>query len=110
MDQWHAGPFCGADGSEVPFLALYRRVEQRAAVACTLQCDDHCLRRHVVQVTQTETERPIDLAADLQPERLRIEPGHLKMIAHVKARIRHDDAADERGERRFAVERVRSMD
>ena len=40
----------------------------------------------------------------------RVERGNLEMIAHVKAGAWHHDAADQRRDRGFAVERMRSMD
>ena len=36
--------------------------------------------------------------------------GNLKVVSDVEARVRHDDAADERRNRRLAVERMRPMD
>ena len=108
--QRHACPLRCADGAEVPFLALDRWVEQGAAVAGALEGDDERLRPQGVEVMQAEAQRPFDEAANGEPEGGRVEVGDLEVIADVEVGIGHDHAADQGGDRRLAIERMRPMD
>lgn len=91
-------------------LALGRRLEQRPSVAGAFEGDDQRLGPHVVQVAQAEAQGAIDQPVDCEPKGRRFEVGDLEVVANVKARIRHDDAAEECRQRGFAVERVRAVD
>ena len=68
LDQRHAGPLRGADGAQAPLLAFGGPIEQRAAVAGALERDDQRLRSHVLEIADREAQRPLDEAADRQPE------------------------------------------
>src|ERR1019366_134611 len=105
FNQWPPRPLRRANRPQIPLLAFDGRLEQRAAVTGALQGDDERLGRHVVEVTQAEAEGPLHEAANREPEGGRFEVWHVKVITEVEARVRHDDAADEGGNRRLAVER-----
>ena len=52
----------------------------------------------------------LNQAANLEPEGARVEVGDLEVIADIEAGSWHDHAADQRRNRRLAVERMRTMD
>jgi hypothetical protein len=63
-----------------------------------------------MEVAEREAEGPIDRAGHLQADGRRIQIGDLEMVTHVEAGIWHHDAARERRNGGFAVERMRSVD
>lgn len=52
---------------------------------------------------------PSHQAADAKSIGLWIESRHVKVIAKIEARVRHDDAADQRRNRRLAIQRMRAV-
>src|SRR6185503_294573 len=69
LDERHPGPFSRADGAHSPLLSFGGTIEQRAAVAGTLQRHDLSFRSHVLEIADCETLRPLDEAADREPKR-----------------------------------------
>src|SRR5918911_178195 len=110
LGERNPGPLRRADRAQVPFLALDRRLEQRSAITGALEGDDLRLGGHPAEVSEAQAERALDEAADAQAPAGWIERRDLEVVAHVEVRTRHDDPADQRGDRGLAVERVRPMD
>src|SRR6266545_7919269 len=104
--QRHAGPFRRTDGTETPCLARDRRVEERPSVAGAFQRDDQRVGPHLVEIAHAQAQWPLHEAANRERYVRRVDRGNLEMVAHVKAGVWHHHAADQRRNRRFAVERM----
>lgn len=107
--QRHAGPFRSADRTKVPLLTGNRWIEAAATVPGALEGYDTRLGGQPPQIVDAEVERSIGETPDREPKACSVEARNPKVIADVKARVGHDHA-QQRGDRRFAVERMRAMD
>src|SRR4029077_15535805 len=109
LHERHASPFGRADGAEAPLLPGDFRLELRAAIACTFKRDHARVRAHVGEIAQAEGERTVHQPAHTQAPDGGIEIWNLKMVAYIKAGVRHHDPADEGGKGRLAIQRMRTM-
>lgn len=99
-------PFRRADGTETPLLAVDRRVERRTTVPRALQRHDERVRRHRLQLAQIELQRPLHESGHGEAPGRLVDDRCREVVAHVEARVRHRDAADQRGEGRLTIERL----
>ena len=111
LGQRHAAPLRGAHRAELPPLARDRR-DRRACGRC---------RRTRASPPRSGSAGSAGRAGSAtsgrstSPDTVRrkvggVEIGDREVVAHVEARGRHDDAADQLGQRRLAVERMGAVD
>lgn len=94
--RYHCSPWAGGSNDARPFPA------HSSVTIC--DCD-----RMPWSSRKLKLQFPSHQAADAKSIGLWIESRHVKVIAKIEARVRHDDAADQRRNRRLAIQRMRAV-